>query len=310
MAVPRTCCDAGMQRLQRSTCSALPSLQVLSQRRPWVYRLLAYEDEVFALVAAILDHSSLASAGGTFSESLYGLRRAPAERDAASAATHKGCDAGSSAGSAAGQGQEGAAAPMLTHRQRRAALLLSVSVLAKTHSDHLTVKTQHVQSLHTRRDSRPVPLLIGLQVLLPYAHAKLSALYDRHSSAPRSLALFDDPVPAPGLLPPAAQQDQAQQQQQQQGAGQERHQRPLQRQFQQLDVRLGGGLSSAAARLQAWQRYLRTILLHAFVKVTAPCDPREPHGIRVSCQITITPPQQLLDRYELALPFMNTERVW
>ena len=95
-------------------------VQVLSQRRPWVYRLLAYEDEVFALVAAILDHGSLASAGGTFSESLYGLRRAPTESGSAGAST------GSEA-AAAEQSQGGAAAPMLTQRQRRLALLLSVS---------------------------------------------------------------------------------------------------------------------------------------------------------------------------------------
>jgi Pex2 / Pex12 amino terminal region len=98
----------------------MPPVQVLSQRRPWVYRLLAYEDEVFALVAAILDHGSLASAGGTFSESLYGLRRAPAKSGSAGAGT-------SSEAAAAGQSQSGAAAPMLTQRQRRLALLLSVS---------------------------------------------------------------------------------------------------------------------------------------------------------------------------------------
>lgn len=89
-----------------------------------MYRLLAYEDEVFALAAAILDHGSLASAGGTFSESLYGLRRVPAESGNGSGGSFGG-GSGGGTGELAGQGQQ--AAPMLTHRQRRAALLLSVS---------------------------------------------------------------------------------------------------------------------------------------------------------------------------------------
>lgn len=114
---------------------AFPLLQVLSQRRSWVYRLLAYEDEVFALVALILDHGSLASAGGTFSESLYGLRRAPAESGNAGAATgsETSSNSSSSRGAVAPAGQAhggAAAAPMLSHRQRRMALLLSVSCFA------------------------------------------------------------------------------------------------------------------------------------------------------------------------------------
>lgn len=104
--------------------------QVLSQRRPWVYRLLAYEDEVFALAAAILDHGSLAGAGGMFSESLYGLRRAPADNgsgsESAAAGSVSGSDASGGSGTAAAAGQAPPAAPMLSHGQRRAALLLSV----------------------------------------------------------------------------------------------------------------------------------------------------------------------------------------
>lgn len=53
------------------------SLSVLGQHRGWVYRLLEYEHEVFAALAAFLDYGSLSAGSGTFSESLYSLRRAP-----------------------------------------------------------------------------------------------------------------------------------------------------------------------------------------------------------------------------------------
>lgn len=110
-------------------------LQVLSQQRPWVYRLLAYEDELFAAAALILDHGSLASAGGTFSESLYGLRRAPAETSGSSNGSGGGSSGGSSDGSNRGrvssgsgaEGQQATAVPMLTQQQQQAALALSVS---------------------------------------------------------------------------------------------------------------------------------------------------------------------------------------
>lgn len=118
-------------------CFPVPASQVLSQRRPWCYRLLAYEDEIFALVTAILDLGSLASAGGTFSESLYSLRRAPAE----------GGDAdGVAAPASAADGQQAASAPapMLTRRQRQAALLLSVSAAFNLAKSPVAPHAQHV----------------------------------------------------------------------------------------------------------------------------------------------------------------------
>jgi len=49
--------------------------QVLSQRRSWLHRLLAYEDEVLALVSLALDWHSLHTTDATFAEGLYGLCR-------------------------------------------------------------------------------------------------------------------------------------------------------------------------------------------------------------------------------------------
>lgn len=61
--------------LQRCYLIMTP-LQVLAQHRPWLHRILDYEDECFALVCAALDKQSLAHGSATFAESLYGLRRA------------------------------------------------------------------------------------------------------------------------------------------------------------------------------------------------------------------------------------------
>ncbi len=49
-------------------------MQALGQGRGWVYRLLAHEHEVVALLTALLDYGSLSSGGATFAESLYSLR--------------------------------------------------------------------------------------------------------------------------------------------------------------------------------------------------------------------------------------------
>ncbi len=40
------------------------------------HRLLDWEDEVFALITALLDRQSLQNGSSSFAESLYGLRRA------------------------------------------------------------------------------------------------------------------------------------------------------------------------------------------------------------------------------------------
>ena len=51
-------------------------LQIFAQRRPMFHRLLDWEDEVFALITALLDRQSLQNGSSSFAESLYGLRRA------------------------------------------------------------------------------------------------------------------------------------------------------------------------------------------------------------------------------------------
>ncbi|KAG2500216.1 hypothetical protein HYH03_001794 [Edaphochlamys debaryana] len=52
------------------------ALSVFSQRHPWVHRLLAYDDELFALFTLALDgHSLLSGYDSTFADSLYGLKR-------------------------------------------------------------------------------------------------------------------------------------------------------------------------------------------------------------------------------------------
>lgn len=51
--------------------------QVFAQQRHYLHRLLAYEDELAALIAWVLDRQSLNNGSASFSDSLYGLRRAP-----------------------------------------------------------------------------------------------------------------------------------------------------------------------------------------------------------------------------------------
>jgi peroxin-12 len=53
------------------------ALSVLSQRRSWLHRLLAYEDELLAVLMLAVDWHTLGAADATFAESLYGLRRVP-----------------------------------------------------------------------------------------------------------------------------------------------------------------------------------------------------------------------------------------
>lgn len=50
--------------------------QVFAQQRHYLHKLLAYEDELAALIAWVLDRQSLYSRSSSFSDSLYGLRRA------------------------------------------------------------------------------------------------------------------------------------------------------------------------------------------------------------------------------------------
>ncbi|XBJ16391.1 hypothetical protein VPH35_008041 [Triticum aestivum] len=52
-------------------------LQVFALRRPSLHKVLDYEDEFFALLMSVLESHSLRTTDGSFSESLYGLRRRP-----------------------------------------------------------------------------------------------------------------------------------------------------------------------------------------------------------------------------------------
>lgn len=60
----------------------LALLQVFAQRRHSIHRVLIYEDELFALMTLVLDKHTLSNSSSTFADSLYGLRRAPFQRDA------------------------------------------------------------------------------------------------------------------------------------------------------------------------------------------------------------------------------------
>ncbi|XP_010264914.1 PREDICTED: peroxisome biogenesis protein 12 [Nelumbo nucifera] len=67
---------AAAQQLPASLRAALTySIGVLALRRPFLHKVLDYEDEFFALLMMILEGHSLRTTDASFSESLYGLRR-------------------------------------------------------------------------------------------------------------------------------------------------------------------------------------------------------------------------------------------
>ncbi|OAY64614.1 peroxisome biogenesis protein 12 [Ananas comosus] len=67
---------AAAQQLPASLRAALTySLGVLALRRPFLHKVLDYDDEFFALLMAVLETHSLRTTDASFSESLYGLRR-------------------------------------------------------------------------------------------------------------------------------------------------------------------------------------------------------------------------------------------
>eukprot|EP00951_Prasinocladus_malaysianus_P011211 scaffold82700_cov29-Prasinocladus_malaysianus.AAC.1 len=114
----------------------MDSSQVFSQRRPWLHRVLDYEDEVFAGLLCLLNAQSLAANSGTYSESLYGMKRVglrPRDRsgapEGALPTTTTSAGEPSSAGAAAG----------MTRSQRLFSLLASVS-LPLTAEEELTSK--------------------------------------------------------------------------------------------------------------------------------------------------------------------------
>ncbi|KAL3838115.1 hypothetical protein ACJIZ3_022706 [Penstemon smallii] len=64
------------QQLPSSLRAALTySLGVLALRRPFIHKILDYEDEFFALLMLVLETHSLRTTDASFAESLYGLRR-------------------------------------------------------------------------------------------------------------------------------------------------------------------------------------------------------------------------------------------
>ncbi|KAK6915322.1 Pex, N-terminal [Dillenia turbinata] len=64
------------QQLPSSLRAALTySLGVLALRRPFLHKILDYEDEFFALLLLVLETHSLRTTDASFAESLYGLRR-------------------------------------------------------------------------------------------------------------------------------------------------------------------------------------------------------------------------------------------
>ncbi|CAI9759866.1 unnamed protein product [Fraxinus pennsylvanica] len=64
------------QQLPSSLRAALTySLGVLALRRPFIHKILDYEDEFFALLMLLLETHSLRTTDASFAESLYGLRR-------------------------------------------------------------------------------------------------------------------------------------------------------------------------------------------------------------------------------------------
>ncbi|XP_043720628.1 peroxisome biogenesis protein 12 [Telopea speciosissima] len=67
---------AAAQQLPASLRAALTySVGVLALRRPFLHKVLDYDDEFFALLMMVLETHSLRTTDASFSESLYGLRR-------------------------------------------------------------------------------------------------------------------------------------------------------------------------------------------------------------------------------------------
>ncbi|KAJ4954291.1 hypothetical protein NE237_011074 [Protea cynaroides] len=67
---------AAAQQLPASLRAALTySIGVLALRRPFLHKVLDYDDEFFALLMSVLETHSLRTTDASFSESLYGLRR-------------------------------------------------------------------------------------------------------------------------------------------------------------------------------------------------------------------------------------------
>ncbi|KAJ6877189.1 peroxisome biogenesis protein 12-like isoform X1 [Populus alba x Populus x berolinensis] len=67
---------AAAQQLPASLRAALTySIGVMALRRPFLHKVLDYEDEFFSLLMSVLETHSLRTTDASFAESLYGLRR-------------------------------------------------------------------------------------------------------------------------------------------------------------------------------------------------------------------------------------------
>jgi peroxin-12 len=127
--------------------------QVFSQRHPWLHRLLACEDEVFAALVLLLDgHSLLKGTDGTFADSLYGLRRRPLrEQGPSSSLRNQPSSLNNQQLRAAGPGNG------LSRRQRW--LVLAVSVLLP----YLRAKAERAYKAASQAESlRRPPGVLGL----------------------------------------------------------------------------------------------------------------------------------------------------
>eukprot|EP00850_Spirogloea_muscicola_P002073 SM000008S22162 [mRNA] locus=s8:169171:172336:+ [translate_table: standard] len=103
--------------------AVLYCLGVLAQRRPALHRVLDRSDEAFALLMLLLEGHSLRTSDASFSEALYGLRRAPAEVVAAAEA-----GPATTAKEQADDGKAAAATHGLTRRQRLLSLFFLVGL--------------------------------------------------------------------------------------------------------------------------------------------------------------------------------------
>uniref|UniRef100_A0A2P2JYI9 Peroxisome biogenesis protein 12-like n=1 Tax=Rhizophora mucronata TaxID=61149 RepID=A0A2P2JYI9_RHIMU len=80
---------AAAQQLPASLRAALTySIGVLALRRPFLHKVLDYEDEFFALLMLVLETHSLRTTDASFAESLYGLRRRAVKIRAKKVAAH------------------------------------------------------------------------------------------------------------------------------------------------------------------------------------------------------------------------------
>lgn len=100
-------------------------MQVLAQQRPWLHKVLDYEEELFAVVCAALDRQALAASSATFADGLYGLRRMSRPSAASSVKD-----------------------PHLSHRQQRSTVMLTVCSPTQLAQDGAACQVLSVRQLN------------------------------------------------------------------------------------------------------------------------------------------------------------------